>query len=226
MGWIAALFMAVFALIALAIAAGYHRREMGRLRDDHDTTLRDVRQKNKKRVDRLDRDFHRQLQAAHHPLVVDLLPALDSLDEALKHLQDDGDSAPNDDLLQGLEMARSALDNALNRHGIEAVIPEPGVNFDPTIHEAIARADEQSFGPNEITRLFRRGYRDADRVLRPALVEVNAQATDPSSVEESTVHADPSGGCLDDSRVEESEESKESEGRDTSSPDPSASAPP
>ena len=187
MGWIIALFMAIVAAVAFAAFLHYHRRELRRLRSSHKSSVAKLDTKYRRRIDRLDREHDRELQAAHHPLAQDLLPALDSLDEALAHLEDEERTLSPQALEEGLELARNSLYDALARHDITAIVPGPGEPFDPEIHEAIARTEDPDQESGTIRRLFRRGYRDDRRVLRSAMVEVN---TAPVQSEESSLPPD------------------------------------
>ncbi len=209
MGWIIAALMTAITFVVVAVLWRRHQREVRHLRSSHEITVREIDDEHRRRLERLDREHDQELRWAHHPLARELFPALDSLDEALAILEEP-DSLSTEDLEEGLLMARKALDTALERHGIVAVAPTPDDPFDPEVHEAIARHEDKQSEPNTIGRLFRRGYRQDNRVLRPALVEVNVaprQDVDPS------VESDP---CDDEESVGRSEESEESP------PDPSS----
>lgn len=170
--------MALIALGALSMIWRRHQREVQRLRSAHQVTIHRLDEEHDRRLERINREFQRDLTSAHHPLAQDLLPALDSLDEALAHMeqalneQRPGASA---DLYKGVELARAAIDSALARHKIQAILPAEGDPFDPQFHEAMSRREDAEAKSNSIARVMRRGYRDGDRVLRAALVEVNVQ---------------------------------------------------
>lgn len=181
MGWIVAILMAFVASIALAMIWRANQRRVKELRSSHQKAVRHLDEEHHRRIKRLNREHDRTLQAAHFPLTKDLLPALDSLDEALTHVADQ-DLDTNGDLAEfqtGIDLARSALHDALARHGITPIAPEPGESFNPTIHEAIARNDDPDQEPGTIRRLLRPGYGAEDRVLRSALVEVNVGPSPP-----------------------------------------------
>jgi molecular chaperone GrpE len=54
------------------------------------------------------------------------------------------------------------------------VIEAEGVTFDPNVHEAIAQIEEGSVPPGSVARVYQKGYRLRDRLLRPARVVVAA----------------------------------------------------
>lgn len=175
MGWIAAAVMALITLGVLSVLWRRHRREVQYLRSAHQVTLHRLDEEHDRRLARLSREFERDLSSAHHPLARDLLPALDSLDEALTHMRQslkEESHGGASELYKGVEIARQAIDAALARHQILTILPDDGDPFDPQFHEAMSRYESAEAEPNTIARLLRRGYRDGERVLRAALVEV------------------------------------------------------
>lgn len=217
MGWIVAALMTMVTCIALGLLWRRHQREIRNLRSAHKSTVRELGDEHRRRIQRLDREHDQQLDAAHHPLARDLFPALDSLDKAIDHI-DNSQPQSVDDLLSGLNLARTSLDTALSRHGIVPIAPEPESPFDPEIHEAIARNETDTGKPNTISRLFRRGYRHGKRVLRPALVEV---IVDPTQSAEPSVDEPEDSDDLeadgDSSTVPDSPSPSPSAGRSDSS---------
>lgn len=245
MGFILAAFIAVVASLAIAIVWRQYRREVRRLRAAHKDTVHELSHEHHRRLERLDREHDRQLRTAHHPLVQDLLPALDSLDDALAHLDSEEASLSSDELVQGLELAREAIYDALARHDITPVCPQRGQPFDPEIHEAISRHETSQEDPHTIRKLFRRGYRGTQGVLRAALVEVNVEPTQPSeslevdssspgedsselessTTDEGSMAGNDDTGCPDfNGSSEESNESDSSDTSDSSSAEPSVSS--
>jgi molecular chaperone GrpE len=201
MGWIIAALMSFVAAIALGVVWRKYRRDVQRLRQSRDEKIRELGSEHRRRLDRLRREHDRELASAHHPLIRDLLPALDSLDEALSFVDgDNGESEGEEQSVEnglgdGLKLARSAVDEVLKRHGIEPISANPGDSFDPEVHEAIARNETSDFEPGTITRQFRSGYRHGERVLRSAMVEVAAAQDDfdsSSSSSSSPAEADDS----------------------------------
>ncbi len=115
----------------------------------------------------------REAQAAQERgmagLARELLPALDNLDRAL-------DAACTDDpLLEGVRLVRAELSAALARAGIEAFSPL-GEVFDPSVHEAMATAEQPPEGSDSgtVVEVYQPGYRIGSNVIRPARVVVAA----------------------------------------------------
>jgi len=102
-------------------------------------------------------------------LAKELLPALDNLDRALEAAADD------DPLLQGVRLVRTELKGALARVGVESFCPL-GEQFDPSVHEAVATAEQPPGGSpsGTVVEVYQDGYRLGESILRPARVVVAA----------------------------------------------------
>jgi molecular chaperone GrpE len=96
-------------------------------------------------------------------LAKELLPALDSLELALKHLDDES--------AEGVRSVHNEFAAALARAGIEGFSPE-GEPFDPNEHEAMSKRAVEGAKPGTVADVFQRGYRVNGTVLRPARVVV------------------------------------------------------
>lgn len=109
------------------------------------------------------------LDRATERIVVGLMPVLDSFDAALATTPDsDGERL----LYSGLINTREQLLKALEAEGL-AVIPSVGEPFNPEIHEPIGAPDGR--GKLVVAEELRRGYRIRSKVLRAALVVLEAE---------------------------------------------------
>jgi molecular chaperone GrpE len=97
----------------------------------------------------------------------ELLPALDNLQRALDHADQE------DPLLEGVRLVQNDLNGALARLGIEAFSPE-GETFDPVEHEAVAQTPIEGVASGTVAEVYQVGYRINGSVLRPARVVVAA----------------------------------------------------
>jgi molecular chaperone GrpE len=102
---------------------------------------------------------------ARQDLLSSFFPTADNLDRALELAKG------NDQLFKGIEMVAHEFRSALARHGIEPV-PTVGHAFDPAMHEALQQVDSADHAPGTVTFEFERGYRQGDRLLRPARVVI------------------------------------------------------
>lgn len=95
-----------------------------------------------------------------------LLPVLDDVDAARQH----------GDLVDGPFAAIAAkLENALKTYGLVR-IDETGVEFDPTIHEALIQQPGEDIEVDTVSQVLRSGYKSGERVLRAAQVIVAVPA--------------------------------------------------
>ena len=98
-----------------------------------------------------------------------LLPALDSLDLAVKN----SDANP-ESLKDGLRLLQTQFIDALSSAGVEKVPSSPGDVFNPAHHEAVMRIPSDSVPANHIVESFCGAYTLHDRLLRAAMVSVAA----------------------------------------------------
>lgn len=132
----------------------------------------------RKRVNR-ERDEDRKYAAL--PLVRDLVPTLDNLQRAVDACRKSNpeEGSPAAGLLQGVEMVRGQLVDALKEHGatpIEAL----GQPFDPRLHEALQQVPTDEFPPMTVLMEYERGYAMRDRIVRPAKVIVSVAPPAPA----------------------------------------------
>jgi molecular chaperone GrpE len=95
-----------------------------------------------------------------------LLPVLDDVDAARQH----------GDLTDGPFAAiATKLETALKTYGLVR-IDETGVEFDPTIHEALIQQPGEDIEVDTVSQVLRSGYKSGERVLRAAQVIVAVPA--------------------------------------------------
>jgi molecular chaperone GrpE len=127
---------------------------------------------------RVERDRESVLVGARVQFVAELLTVLDDLDRAEAH----------GDLTGPFKSVADKLVAVTQKLGLEPFGLE-GEPFDPSVHEAVQHEAGTVDGPTVtvVSAVLRRGYRIADRVLRPAMVTVADRADD-------LVQADPENG--------------------------------
>lgn len=110
---------------------------------------------------------------AQGELLSDLLPVLDNLERALDAVEHHDESK----VLGGVRMTRDMFVDLLRRSGVEE-IETVGAPFDPRVHDAmLVQASDQEEGV--VAAVLERGYRQGDRVLRPARVAVSSGRNQP-----------------------------------------------
>jgi molecular chaperone GrpE len=98
-----------------------------------------------------------------------ILTVLDHFDLALN--QDPAKTTP-EQLVSGVRVIRQELFRALQSHGLGAISPDPGDEFQPARHEAITHQQAPGVKPGHIAATLQTGYTLGDRVIRPAKVAV------------------------------------------------------
>jgi molecular chaperone GrpE len=155
--------------VALSTRLAEAEAEIAALKDKWLRSLADL-ENYKKRVKRdIDDAVHRAVQG----MLGDFLPVGDNLDRAMSVIPNDpngGDErlAP---LIKGLEMVRADFISALGKHGIKP-IESVGKPFDPSVHDALQQMDSPDYAPGVVMIEYEKGYRRADKLLRPARVIV------------------------------------------------------
>jgi molecular chaperone GrpE len=124
----------------------------------------------RKRVDR-DRSMVRDMATAE--VLVSLLPIVDDIDRARTH----------GDLTGAFKAVADQFDATLTKLGLQP-FGETGDSFDPQQHEAVMHSESSDVTEPTVTSVMRRGYKYADRLVRPAMVGVSEPAHSPQPSEE------------------------------------------
>jgi len=144
-----------------SVAQGVERAEAEELRND----LQRLQAEYVNYRKRVERDRAVAGEMAVIGVLNSLLPVLDDLDAARQH----------GDLTDGPFAAIAAkLENALKTYGLTR-IDETGVEFDPTVHEALIQ-QPGDVELDTVSQVLRSGYKSGDRVLRAAQVIVAVPA--------------------------------------------------
>ncbi|MBA2664546.1 MAG: nucleotide exchange factor GrpE [Bradymonadaceae bacterium] len=163
-----AIVLAAIATATVLLAQGRARRRIEATHTSHKQALARLGSEHDARLGRLRREAEVSRRFSHHQLVSDILPVVDALEEA-QRCAHEAEQAP---IEQGIALALGALIGALSRHGVVAIQPGIGDAFEPTWHEAVNLVESETIEAGHVARCLRSGYRDDDRVLRAAMVEV------------------------------------------------------
>ncbi len=98
--------------------------------------------------------------------VAEILPVADSVAMALESLKD-----ADPEILKGVELISNQLAKSFEKLRIESY-GKQGDAFDPNIHNAISKIDDENLGENTIAQVFQTGYKIGDRIIRHAMVQV------------------------------------------------------
>ncbi|MCB9138864.1 MAG: nucleotide exchange factor GrpE [Caldilineaceae bacterium] len=105
-------------------------------------------------------------------ILEDMLPLADHLDLALNHAGETEDGAQQE-FVKNIEATRHAFLETLKRYGVERM-KALGAPFDPAFHEAVGQEPSADVPADHVSHVLQAGYRDGDRVLRPARVMISA----------------------------------------------------
>lgn len=98
--------------------------------------------------------------------VVELLPIADSVEMAIANLKD---ASP--EILKGIELISNQLAKSFEKLKITAY-GKKGDAFDPNIHNAISKIEDEELGENTLAQVYQTGYKLGDKVIRHAMVVV------------------------------------------------------
>ena len=101
-------------------------------------------------------------------MLKEFLPVFDNLDRAVAHAETATDVKA---LADGIVLVMRQFADTLTKVGIERV-PAVGQPFDPSVHEAVQQMETSDFEPGTIAAEVQAGYRNAEKLIRPALVVV------------------------------------------------------
>jgi molecular chaperone GrpE len=133
---------------------------------------------------RMRKELAKDAERNRRDVLVSLLEVVDNLDRAIdaaKTASRPGSRQAGDDtgdlLLQGVVMVRQQFLAKLEGFGVTR-IEALGVDFDPTLHEAVTTVPVgDDSGDGRVVGVIAPGYRIGDEILRPALVAVGKTPT-------------------------------------------------
>ena len=120
---------------------------------------------------RVAREKEETARYAREQVVAALLPVLDNLERAMAAA---GPSVPDQSgLMEGIRQTQAQFRRALEEFGLEEVVAHAGHPFDPRLHEAVSQEESDEHPDGTILNQLQRGYKIANRLLRPARVVVS-----------------------------------------------------
>lgn len=117
---------------------------------------------------RMERDVANAHKFAAKKTIENLLPVMDSLEQALQLADNDSQAAA---MKEGLELTMKIFLEALEKENVRQLNPV-GEAFNPEEHEAMSMQETDEFPANTVVAVFQKGYVLHDRVVRPARVVV------------------------------------------------------
>lgn len=134
-------------------------------KDNWDKYLRSVADVENGRK-RAKRDIDDARAEARSRVLKEMLPVVDNLERAIEHAGTGGDA-----VIEGVKLVLRQFTQAFERLDVTAV-EAMGLPFDPNLHEAISQQETDEHPPGTVVQVLQRGYKNGDRLLRPAMVVV------------------------------------------------------
>lgn len=124
---------------------------------------------------RMIREKEEAIRFANSGILEKLLPILDNFELGLDAARGDTATPGTKNIVDGFSMVHRQLGDFLVSSGLQP-IDAVGQPFDPKLHEALGHETDASQENGIVLRQMRRGYRLADRLIRPSSVIVNKLA--------------------------------------------------
>ncbi|MBR2715899.1 MAG: nucleotide exchange factor GrpE [Ruminococcus sp.] len=100
--------------------------------------------------------------------VEEILPIADSVTMALSQFE--GKEVPPE-FSKGIELIANQLKGSFDKLSVTP-FGAIGDDFDPNIHNAISKIEDENLGENKIAQVYQTGYKLNDRIIRHAMVVV------------------------------------------------------
>ena len=125
-------------------------------------------------VDNIRRRAERDVEHAHRfgveRLVKELIPVLDSMEQALQAAEQINDTS----MIEGIQLTHKLMIDALSKFQVQK-IEALNQQFNPNLHEAMAMHETDEAPANTVINVFQQGYILGERVVRPARVVVSKE---------------------------------------------------
>ena len=120
---------------------------------------------------RKDEEVVRIVKYAEEDIVNEFLPILDNFERAI-NMDDNNLEDEVSKFLQGFKMIYCSIKNMLEKFEVKE-IECLGKEFDPTYHQGVSTAKDDTKESGIILEVFQKGYIYKDKVIRPAMVKVS-----------------------------------------------------
>lgn len=137
---------------------------------------------------RMAKEKHDTIRYSIENAIAEFIPTIDSFEKALKCAENMSDEVKT--WASGFQMFLSQFKDVLHNHGIVAFHSE-GNSFDPHFHEAVETVETNDFAEGTILEEFSKGYKSANRTLKPARVKVAKSIKTEKAQEETEEESSP-----------------------------------
>ncbi len=134
----------------------------------------------KAEMDNLRKRTAKDIENAHKfgldRMVSELLPVKDSLELGVSAASDEGVDVAK--VREGMDLTLKMLTTAMEKFGVQEVNPV-GETFNPERHQAMTMQETRGAAPGTVASVIQKGYVLNERLVRPALVIVAKEPSDP-----------------------------------------------
>ncbi len=124
-------------------------------------------------VENLKKSFKREKEEyykfALEAVFKELLPSIDNLERAIEAFKESENLSA---LKQGVELSLKVMLQTLEKFGLKQFEPAIGEPFHPEFHEALSTEEREDIPDGGIAKVYQKGYKLHERIIRPALVGV------------------------------------------------------
>ncbi len=124
---------------------------------------------------RFEKDKVDLLKYGQENILKEFLPILDSFEKALSQAANfnatELDSSQLTNYADGVKLVKHQLEEVLHKYGLVS-IKALGAKFDPQLHQAIQKIEDDEITQEEVAQVYAPGYCLHGRLLRPAMVSV------------------------------------------------------
>lgn len=116
-----------------------------------------------------EREKHEARQAGAEKVTLQLLPVIDTIERAVSHVPAD---IADHQWVKGIESLSKQLHKMLSELNVRRIDAQPGVLFDPELHQAALFDDSTEGETDVVAEELQSGYYLHDRPVRHAVVKV------------------------------------------------------
>jgi molecular chaperone GrpE len=120
---------------------------------------------------RKDEETATLLKYANADLILELIPAIDNFERAIKQATK-SENSEIQKFMTGINLIYQNLQNTLTKFGVE-VISRVGQEYDPKLEEALLTDCVEEQEDEVVLEVLQKGYKLKDRVIRAAQVKIN-----------------------------------------------------
>jgi Molecular chaperone GrpE (heat shock protein) len=109
---------------------------------------------------------------AAEPLMKDLAEVADNFERAV--LSAENENTDKDSIREGIKNISRQFMTILESHGLSKIPAEPGMEFDPHLHESVAQISTNQYPEETIVNVLKFGYTLNGKIIRAASVTVSS----------------------------------------------------